>query len=73
MNALRSYAAGNMDIEEALAYVVRYGEEFSGKVRIEDYRDTLRDRPWENCPCQVCREAGIEVIILLVFAVSLVL
>jgi hypothetical protein len=28
-----------------------------------DYRHTLLDRPWKNCPCRVCREAGAEVII----------
>ena len=27
------------------------------------YRHTLRARPWEVCPCAVCRACGIEVVI----------
>lgn len=28
-----------------------------------DYRRSLLDRPWKQCPCRVCREAGVEVIL----------
>ncbi|VTS08006.1 tRNA-guanine transglycosylase DpdA [Tuwongella immobilis] len=27
------------------------------------YRETLSDRPWEKCPCEVCRALGIHVVI----------
>ncbi len=29
----------------------------------EVYRETLTDRPWERCPCDVCKALGIHVII----------
>ncbi|MHA1867472.1 MAG: tRNA-guanine transglycosylase DpdA [Candidatus Heimdallarchaeaceae archaeon] len=29
----------------------------------EDYKETLKERPWEKCPCPVCKEAGMDVII----------
>lgn len=31
--------------------------------RAADYRATLRDRPWLDCPCRVCQEAGVDVIL----------
>lgn len=31
--------------------------------RTADYRTLLTDRPWERCPCAVCRAAGIQVVI----------
>jgi len=31
--------------------------------RAKDYSKTLEDRPWKKCPCRVCKEAGVEVII----------
>jgi len=30
---------------------------------LEDYRRTLRARPWERCDCPICAEHGIEVAI----------
>lgn len=27
------------------------------------YSDTLSARPWERCPCEICRQIGIEVVI----------
>jgi hypothetical protein len=29
----------------------------------EVYRETLTDRPWEHCPCDVCGSLGIHVIL----------
>jgi hypothetical protein len=31
--------------------------------RTEDYKRTLKERPWLNCPCRVCQEAGVETLI----------
>lgn len=30
---------------------------------LEEYQETLRDRPWEKCDCSICEEHGIEVCI----------
>ncbi len=29
----------------------------------KDYRETLKEKPWEKCDCEVCEEQGIDVII----------
>lgn len=29
----------------------------------EEYRRTLEGRPWEKCPCDICKKWGIQVII----------
>ena len=31
--------------------------------RRDEYKATLKDRPWRRCPCRVCREIGVEVVI----------
>jgi hypothetical protein len=63
LKALRDYAAGAATLDETLAPVVTYGEAFKPNVAAEAYRETLGDRAWESCPCRVCQEAGIEVMI----------
>jgi len=30
---------------------------------MQDYRRTLKDRPWTRCDCGVCRGVGVEVVI----------
>ncbi len=27
------------------------------------YQELLTDMPWKECPCTICREAGIEVVL----------
>lgn len=60
---LRRYADGAATLDETLAPVVTYGEAFKPQVPTGAYRETLADRAWESCPCRVCREVGIEVMI----------
>jgi hypothetical protein len=31
--------------------------------RSKEYLKTLRERPWEKCECEICRDVGMEVII----------
>jgi len=33
------------------------------RVRVEEYRRTLTNRPWRSCDCRVCQEAGPEVVL----------
>lgn len=63
LRALRAYAAGEISTEDTLLPVVEYGRQLHDVDRARAYRETLRDRPWERCPCRACREAGIEVLI----------
>lgn len=74
--ALRSFDAGRMGFESTVDAVMSYQRMYQaakGKTAkavqksIEDtesrLRRTLSAAPWKACPCRVCREAGIEVII----------
>lgn len=27
------------------------------------YQETLESRPWESCPCAICRDVGVEVVL----------
>ena len=27
------------------------------------YREVLADRPWKDCPCNICRKIGIHVVL----------
>jgi hypothetical protein len=75
LSALRAYDREETSLEEALDAVIAY----STPVMLEDeqgagsskklaelrarYGRTLRDRPWKACPCAVCRQASIEVVL----------
>jgi hypothetical protein len=61
--ALRGYAMHEHSMDVALEPVVRYGSELGKPVPVDAYRDTLHDRPWEQCPCRACKEAQINVVI----------
>jgi hypothetical protein len=63
--ALRAYDRAEATLQEAYAAAIAYAA-LSGKdterVR-KDYRQTLEDRPWQRCPCAICRAVRVEVII----------
>jgi len=63
--AIRDYDSGQGTVSATLAALVEY-EEMYGEVkeaRVERYRRTLDNAPWQSCPCAVCRDAGAEVIV----------
>ena len=65
LRALRAYDAGSGQVSDVLEAMQAYhdkvvpGKEFRGA----HYEATLEDRPWQQCPCTICRQSGIEVII----------
>jgi hypothetical protein len=62
---VRSYARREIDLTEAMKALVAYDDEFGeSRKAYRDFEETLRDRPWESCPCAICREIGVEVVIL---------
>jgi len=65
MTALRAYDRREEDIDVVLDTLDAYDRLITpdrDSMR-ERYRITLRDRPWEKCPCAICQEHGIEVVI----------
>jgi len=61
--AMRAYSEGVQGVDATMQAVVAYGHQFSETLRESDYRETIEAAPWKQCPCKVCREAGVEVII----------
>jgi hypothetical protein len=65
LRSVRSYALRKTELESAMNALIAYEEEFSGgKKHYELFEQTLRDRPWESCPCRICKEGGVDVIFL---------
>jgi len=65
LNAIRTYATGDLSLAQAMRKITRYEDEFEEPRRHRElFQKTLADRPWEDCPCPVCRSLGVEVILL---------
>jgi len=67
LEKLRAYGRRETDVE-ILLDALRCYDDLLGtgrKTRTPWQRivRTLKDRPWERCPCRVCRELGIEVVL----------
>lgn len=76
LSAIRAYDKGNASLEATLDAVLAYsapllngGDADEAKVnrildrKRESYGSTLRDRPWANCNCAICSNAGVDTII----------
>jgi len=76
LTALRAYDKGQGSAEEAIETVTEYSKPMlwdlkkskeKNEAEVAKYRDqmsrTIRDMPWKNCPCEVCRKASVEVAI----------
>jgi hypothetical protein len=63
LELLRTYDAGTADIDAVLAALNEYETIHSpGKSFSASNRATLEARPWKDCPCEVCRQLGINVV-----------
>jgi hypothetical protein len=64
LSALNSFDAGQGSIDEATRVLGQYQELCEGtQSLLEVYREVLRDKPWKDCPCDVCQKLGIHVIL----------
>ena len=63
LQAIRDYANGKIDLEETLEKIVEYEKLFKPKIPVERYRQTLQEKHWEKCSCEICKDVGIEVAI----------
>ena len=68
--AVRAYAKRTLGIKETLKYINAYDSMLGARPYESDadrrgklYRDLLRARPWDKCPCPICKELGVEVAI----------
>ena len=64
LSALERFDTRADNLEELLLSLREYEKLFDGETdRSEIYRQTLTDSPWKRCPCAVCRQIGINVIV----------
>ena len=61
---LGKFDRSEASLEDTVGVLRSYELVFNGSVdRSEVYRRVLEDRPWAECPCEVCRRLGIHVMI----------
>ena len=60
---VREFGRGRGQVESVLAALKEYENYFDGRSKWSDVLRTLRERPWENCPCAVCKQLGIDVVV----------
>lgn len=64
MDLLSRYGRHEAGLDETLEALRSYERLFDGvSDRSAIYRRVLGDRPWDACPCEVCRRLGIHVIV----------
>jgi hypothetical protein len=65
LKAVREFDRGRLDLETALDVLLEIDrlEEYNYESHKVLYRRVLEEQPWKKCPCKICRELGIEVII----------
>lgn len=68
--AIRAYDRREVKLQSALTAILVYDELLAKRKfghtsdrQRQLYLETLRDRPWKRCSCDVCRALGVEVII----------
>ena len=65
LRAVRDYDEGRVSLKRAMKSLIQYEELFGeGRKYYDEFEETLRDRPWEKCPCGICRELGVEIVLL---------
>ena len=61
---LRKYDEGKVSLTKTLSSVMTYDEITGGNGKLEEsYRRTLLDKPWQSCPCRICKDTGIDIVI----------
>ena len=63
--AVRGFDQGKTSLRMALRLLSEYEDLFRGEAGTHSvaYQQTLEAAPWKRCPCDVCREIGVEVIL----------
>jgi len=65
LGAVREFNQGQGDIPRTVNLLLKYHgliSEGGPDMRVE-YERTLEAMPWKNCPCDICKQWGVEVLI----------
>ncbi|GIV03601.1 MAG: hypothetical protein KatS3mg015_2431 [Fimbriimonadales bacterium] len=65
LHAIRSFDQGNQKASDVLEAMAAYHETITPDRTFprDHYKATLEGRPWQRCPCTICQQVGVEVII----------
>lgn len=64
LKVLSDYDADRATTQEVLAILGAYSELHGiGPRQLNREGETLADRPWKGCPCEICKAIGINVVI----------
>jgi hypothetical protein len=65
LEAVRAYDKDQRDLEGTIQVLAKYHTLISdgGPSMDQEYRRTLVAMPWKQCPCDICRKWGVEVMI----------
>lgn len=63
LGLVQSYAQGYESVETVLAALREYERVFEGNSSWVKVEQVLRKQPWRNCPCAVCKQLGINVVV----------
>jgi hypothetical protein len=64
LEMLRLYDKGEVSINKVMEVLKEYNVVIKQRPGIEKfYLETLKDMPWKKCPCKICKNIGVEVII----------
>jgi hypothetical protein len=64
LKVLGDYERHLATVEETVDLLVEYEELYEDRRTFKEiYRETLEDRPWERCTCEICRALGIHVML----------
>ena len=70
LDSVRAFARRELGLRETMVRIKAYDSMLGSRTyernagqRDHLYRDLLRSRPWEHCPCTICAKLGVEVVI----------
>jgi hypothetical protein len=64
LDALMAFDRGVGTVDDVVDLLAAYERIHDGKKnRSPIYREVLTDKPWKQCPCEICRDLGIHVIL----------
>ena len=65
MKLLRSFDVGKEKVDHVLEALSEYDHLITPDrdSELDEYRRTLEAKPWKECPCDICKKDGIEVVI----------
>jgi hypothetical protein len=63
LETLTAYDRDECPVDAPLEALAAYDSFLAEPDRQGEYWRTLHDRPWRSCPCGICEEVGIQVVI----------